>query len=197
MIGPLPQSERGAQGAETRGFTTENTEYTETHKGRDARYASMSRQRAPQAHSALSSSALCVLCALCSEICAFLVARPLPLGDEDGDDSAFLAAGILLARAEHTRWRECVRSSSVSTAATLPRWDVSVVFPSLESPEFVQGFQAAVAAIEALGSLFDAEGIQRRGSAPPDDAAPAPLLPAGPRYNHPQKHARTPKPHLL
>src|SRR5258708_28120551 len=58
---------------------------------------------------------------------------------------------------------ESVRSSSVSTAATLPRWDVSVVFSSLESPEFAQGFQAAAAAIHALASLFDAEGIQQPG----------------------------------
>ncbi len=29
MIGPLPQSERGAQRAEARGFTTEYMEYTE------------------------------------------------------------------------------------------------------------------------------------------------------------------------
>jgi hypothetical protein len=36
MIGPLPQSERGAQRAKARGFSTEYTEYAERQRGREA-----------------------------------------------------------------------------------------------------------------------------------------------------------------
>src|SRR5258708_24511537 len=86
---------------------------------------------------------------------------------------------------------ESVRSSSVSTAATLPRWDVSVVFPSLESPEFAQGFQPARAAIEALASLFDAERIERRERALLDDATVAAFERVVARYNDVQSRVRT------
>ena len=94
-------------------------------------------------------------------------------------------------RVPSTRDGESVRSSSVSTAATLPRWDVSVVFPSLESPEFAQGFQTAVAAIETLGSLFDAERIERRERAPLDDASVATFERVNARYNDVQSRVRT------
>ncbi|MFI5272357.1 MAG: M3 family metallopeptidase, partial [Ktedonobacterales bacterium] len=55
-------------------------------------------------------------------------------------------------------------------AEALPRWDMSVVYPSLESPEFAAGFAATVAAIDDLGRLFDALGIAKREPAPLDDA---------------------------
>jgi pepF/M3 family oligoendopeptidase len=53
-------------------------------------------------------------------------------------------------------------------ASFLPRWDVSVVYPSLTSPEFEAGFSEAVTAIHGLQQLFDAEGIR----APEGNAAP-------------------------
>ena len=43
--------------------------------------------------------------------------------------------------------------------ATLPRWDMTVVYPSLESPEFIAGFAAVQAAVNSLRDLFDAEKI--------------------------------------
>lgn len=50
----------------------------------------------------------------------------------------------------------------------LPHWDMSVVYPSLDSPEFEQGFAAAVAAIEDLATLFDQHGVG--GGAAAEDA---------------------------
>lgn len=46
--------------------------------------------------------------------------------------------------------------------SALPHWDVSTVYPSLESPEFAAGFRETVQAIHDLGALFDEEHIQQR-----------------------------------
>ena len=54
---------------------------------------------------------------------------------------------------------------------TLPHWDMTVVFPSLESPEFAAGFAATVEAIQGLARLFDELGIAKREPAALDDAA--------------------------
>ena len=43
----------------------------------------------------------------------------------------------------------------MTPAAPLPHWDLSVVFPSLDSPEFEDGFQAVVAGTARLSALFD------------------------------------------
>lgn len=53
---------------------------------------------------------------------------------------------------------------------TLPHWDMTVVYPGLESKEFQAGFQSVVASIEQLGKLFDQHGIAKRDPAPLDDA---------------------------
>ena len=45
---------------------------------------------------------------------------------------------------------------------TPPRWDVSVIYPGLDSPEFADGFAAAVKAIHDLKDRFDRGG--RRSS---------------------------------
>jgi pepF/M3 family oligoendopeptidase len=52
----------------------------------------------------------------------------------------------------------------------LPHWDLLPIFPSLESPEFAQAFEDAVAGIGALGELFDRHNVRRR-AAPSADAA--------------------------
>jgi pepF/M3 family oligoendopeptidase len=41
----------------------------------------------------------------------------------------------------------------------LPRWDLTTVFPSLESAEFAAGFRALASALDELERLFDAEGV--------------------------------------
>jgi pepF/M3 family oligoendopeptidase len=58
----------------------------------------------------------------------------------------------------------------MSTSAALPHWDVSVVFPSLDSPEFAQGFESAVQAIGELVALFDEHGVEQREAVPADAA---------------------------
>jgi oligoendopeptidase F len=58
----------------------------------------------------------------------------------------------------------------MTTAATLPHWDMTVVYPSLDSPEFARDFDDVIAEIGALVGLFDANGIDKRERAPLDDA---------------------------
>ena len=59
----------------------------------------------------------------------------------------------------------------MSTASALPRWDVSTVFPSLESPEFAAGFTAAVTRVDELTALFDESGVGRLELSPAVDGA--------------------------
>jgi hypothetical protein len=40
----------------------------------------------------------------------------------------------------------------MATAQTLPHWDLTEVYPSLQSPEFEQGFQDVVDDIAALAA---------------------------------------------
>lgn len=51
---------------------------------------------------------------------------------------------------------------------TLPRWDMTRIFPSLESPEFDAAFQDVVARINALVAWFDQNNIERRDGAATD-----------------------------
>jgi oligoendopeptidase F len=71
----------------------------------------------------------------------------------------------------------------MTTARTLPRWDMSVVFPSLESPEFASAFQDAVRSIDGLATLFDALHIEQHPPAPLDDATVRAFDTAIQRYN--------------
>ena len=41
----------------------------------------------------------------------------------------------------------------------LPRWDLTVLFPGLDSPEFAEGFERLLSGIDALARLFDEIGI--------------------------------------
>jgi pepF/M3 family oligoendopeptidase len=50
---------------------------------------------------------------------------------------------------------------------------MSVIFPSLTSPAFDQGFRDVVADVDALAALFDAEGIEKREPSPLDDVTVA------------------------
>ena len=71
----------------------------------------------------------------------------------------------------------------MSTTAALPRWDMSVVFPSLESPEFAEGFRSVVAAIDGLGALFDEVGVAAHEPAPLNDATVRSFERVVERYN--------------
>lgn len=56
------------------------------------------------------------------------------------------------------------------TQEALPRWDMTAVFPSLESGEFEGAFRGVEEQIRVLGTLFDRHGVGKVAPAPPDDA---------------------------
>lgn len=58
----------------------------------------------------------------------------------------------------------------MASSPTLPRWDMSVIYPGLESLEFEQGFRGVNISMAGLEALFDARGI---GSTPPGRLLPA------------------------
>ena len=53
---------------------------------------------------------------------------------------------------------------------TLPRWDMTPIFPSLASPEFTTEFESALTAISELGPFFDQIGVRRRDDSGVDGA---------------------------
>jgi oligoendopeptidase F len=65
--------------------------------------------------------------------------------------------------------------TAASAPSDLPRWDMTSVFPALDSPEFDAAFAAAVARVPELVALFDAEGITALSPTPgeADDALTA------------------------
>src|SRR4051812_29880151 len=77
-------------------------------------------------------------------------------------------------------WPSCCKNSSryrrtgslccMTTAKTLPHWDMTVVYPGLDSPEFDQDFASFVQQITNLVKLFDEQGIQARPTADVTDA---------------------------
>ena len=52
-----------------------------------------------------------------------------------------------------------------TTAVALPQWDMTVVYPGLDSPEFAAGFAALRQGVSDLGELFDRAGIGKTESA--------------------------------
>ncbi len=56
-----------------------------------------------------------------------------------------------------------IRAKKVTESAKLPHWDMSVIFPSLDSPDFSLGFERAIAQVDALQALFDAHDIGNPG----------------------------------
>ena len=53
---------------------------------------------------------------------------------------------------------------------TLPRWDMTPIFPSLSSPEFNAEFESALDAIGDLSALFEKAGVSRRENGAVDAA---------------------------
>jgi len=45
-------------------------------------------------------------------------------------------------------------------SSALPHWDLTVVFPSLDSPEFAAGYQAVVDGTARLAALFDERHVE-------------------------------------
>jgi oligoendopeptidase F len=59
----------------------------------------------------------------------------------------------------------------MTTETILPHWDMSVVYPGLDSPEFEHDLAQALAQLNQTVALFDQLGIDKRAPAPFDDAA--------------------------
>jgi oligoendopeptidase F len=57
----------------------------------------------------------------------------------------------------------------MSTVLKLPHWDMTPVYPGLESVEFEQGFRSIVKEIDQLRSLFNNNQVDRQTSVPVDD----------------------------
>ncbi len=66
---------------------------------------------------------------------------------------------------------------------TLPHWDMTVVYPSLESDEFQSGFRAALQAIDELAALFDQHHIGLQEPKPLDDTTTQTFETIARRYN--------------
>ncbi len=52
----------------------------------------------------------------------------------------------------------------------LPHWDMTVVYPDLESTEFEKGFDSAIIDIDGLVEVFDKFGIEKKNNVPLDEA---------------------------
>jgi pepF/M3 family oligoendopeptidase len=61
------------------------------------------------------------------------------------------------------------RILSMAIVQSLPHWDLTTVFPSLESTEFARAFQDFHTQIEALEHTFDAQGVQAQHEVALDD----------------------------
>lgn len=66
---------------------------------------------------------------------------------------------------------------------SLPHWDLTNIYPSLESPEFETGFAQVVAQINALAEFFDTHHIAQTSNAPADAAAQETLDAVLTRFN--------------
>lgn len=69
------------------------------------------------------------------------------------------------------------------TEERLPHWDMSVVYPDLESKEFDSGFESALQDIDGLVALFDQYGIEKRDPKPLDDTSVEAFEAVVNRYN--------------
>src|SRR5262249_35409246 len=69
------------------------------------------------------------------------------------------------------------------TNTTLPHWDMTTIYPSLDSAEFAAGFDSVVQAIADLEALYDQHGIALRDPAPLDEATVAAAEAVIERYN--------------
>jgi len=55
---------------------------------------------------------------------------------------------------------------SATVSVSPLRWDMSVVFPSLDSPDFADGFEDVVRGVGELRDLYDRLGVRAGGDAP-------------------------------
>src|SRR5215203_5100242 len=60
--------------------------------------------------------------------------------------------------------------TATATPTALPRWDVSGVFPGVESPEYAAAVDDIVGRTQELAACFDARGIEETRSTENDAA---------------------------
>ncbi|HMA36359.1 MAG TPA: M3 family oligoendopeptidase [Chloroflexia bacterium] len=70
-----------------------------------------------------------------------------------------------------------------TVAAALPHWDLSGVYPGLQSPEFTAGFQEIIAEIDRLVALFDTQEVGQQPPTPLDGAGVTAFETVVTRYN--------------
>jgi oligoendopeptidase F len=73
----------------------------------------------------------------------------------------------------------------------LPHWDMSVIFPSLDAPEFVHAFQSLMQQLDELEALFDTHHVEQREPEPLDATMVQSFETIIERYNAVLKAART------
>jgi oligoendopeptidase F len=78
-----------------------------------------------------------------------------------------------------------------SATESLPKWDMSVVYPGIESPEFEEGFRAVVASVNDLARTFDEHGVAKREPGPLDDETVRAVEKVIARYNAVGEEVRT------
>ena len=79
----------------------------------------------------------------------------------------------------------------MTTTLPLPHWNMTVVYPSMESPEFEQGFASVVRDIAELVTLFDSYAIQKQPSLVVDSELIATFETVLARYNAVLEATRT------
>ena len=72
-----------------------------------------------------------------------------------------------------------------------PRWDMTPIFPSLDSPEFAASFASTVREIETLEALFDECDVRRLDTLPPTEQVVARMERVLAAYNNVLDHVRT------
>lgn len=84
----------------------------------------------------------------------------------------------------------------MSSDHSLPRWDMSSIYPSPDSAEFEEDFRSAVRSIDDLTDLFDRHGIARQDPGPLDEVTVRVFEAVIERYNTASRQAHTPGSYL-
>ncbi|HVB74537.1 MAG TPA: M3 family oligoendopeptidase [Ktedonobacteraceae bacterium] len=79
----------------------------------------------------------------------------------------------------------------MTTVTNLPHWDMTVVYPSMESREFQEGFARVTRDINELKQLFDAYSIEKQEHVAVDDEVISKFEAVIQRYNEVLEESRT------
>ncbi|GHO58887.1 M3 family oligoendopeptidase [Ktedonobacter robiniae] len=79
----------------------------------------------------------------------------------------------------------------MTTTQKLPNWDMTVIYPGLQAPEFEQGFVARIREIDELAALFDQYQVAERPALVVDDALAQAFEAVLARYNEVLERSET------